>query len=67
MQFINLNFFSSADVFTIDELAVYEGTLNDQTYAVSGDVLDGVIGIIIACWFSVTNLRLPSFSTCTTF
>nr|CAG4645002.1 EOG090X0APE [Leptodora kindtii] len=31
----------SADVFTIDELAVYEGTLNDQTYAVSGDVLDG--------------------------
>nr|CAG4637236.1 EOG090X0APE [Ceriodaphnia reticulata]SVE73105.1 EOG090X0APE [Ceriodaphnia reticulata] len=29
------------DIFTIDELAVYEGNHNDQTYAVAGDILDG--------------------------
>nr|SVE85665.1 EOG090X0APE [Daphnia pulicaria] len=29
------------DIFTIDELAVYEGKHNDQTYAVAGDILDG--------------------------
>lgn len=32
----------SDDIFTIDEIAVYEGTHNDQTYAVAGDILDGV-------------------------
>lgn len=30
------------DIFTIDELAVYEGNHNEQTYAVAGDILDGV-------------------------
>lgn len=29
------------DIFTIDELAVFEGKHNDQTYAVAGDILDG--------------------------
>nr|SVE70592.1 EOG090X0APE [Daphnia similis]SVE71218.1 EOG090X0APE [Daphnia similis]SVE71850.1 EOG090X0APE [Daphnia similis]SVE72476.1 EOG090X0APE [Daphnia similis] len=29
------------DIFTIDELAVYEGHHNEQTYAVAGDILDG--------------------------
>nr|CAG4637963.1 EOG090X0APE [Chydorus sphaericus] len=29
------------DVFTIDELAIYEGEHNEQTYAVAGDILDG--------------------------
>nr|CAG4641918.1 EOG090X0APE [Eurycercus lamellatus] len=29
------------DVFTIDELAIYEGQHNEQTYAVAGDILDG--------------------------
>jgi len=29
------------DVFTVDELAVYEGTPDEHTYAVSGDILDG--------------------------
>lgn len=29
------------DIFTIDELAVYEGDHNEQTYAVAGDILDG--------------------------
>nr|CAG4644178.1 EOG090X0APE [Lepidurus arcticus] len=29
------------DVYTIDELAIYEGEPNDKTYAVSGDILDG--------------------------
>nr|CAG4646462.1 EOG090X0APE [Macrothrix elegans] len=29
------------DVFTIDELAVYEGDHSEQTYAVAGDILDG--------------------------
>nr|CAG4650366.1 EOG090X0APE [Sida crystallina] len=29
------------DAFTIDELAVYEGAVNGQTYAVAGDILDG--------------------------
>ena len=32
----------SDDIFTIDELAVFEGKHNDQTYAVAGDILDGV-------------------------
>nr|SVE74350.1 EOG090X0APE [Daphnia barbata] len=29
------------DIFTIDELAVYDGHHNEQTYAVAGDILDG--------------------------
>nr|CAG4649559.1 EOG090X0APE [Scapholeberis mucronata]SVE93787.1 EOG090X0APE [Scapholeberis mucronata] len=30
-----------SDIFTIDELAVYEGNHSEQTYAVAGDILDG--------------------------
>lgn len=30
-----------SDIFTIDELAIYEGSHNEQTYAVAGDILDG--------------------------
>ena len=29
------------DIFTVDEMTVYEGTPNDQTYVVAGDILDG--------------------------
>jgi hypothetical protein len=39
----------SDDIFTIDELAVYEDKHNDQTYAVAGDILDGV-------YFKVNNI-----------
>lgn len=35
-------FFRKDDVFSIDELTVFEGEHNDQTYAVAGDILDGV-------------------------
>lgn len=35
------------DVFTIDELAIYEGEHNEQTYAVAGDILDGVTKFLI--------------------
>lgn len=31
------------DVFTIDELSIYEGEWNDKVYAVAGDVLDGYL------------------------
>ena len=37
--------FLSDDIFTIDELAVFEGNHNDQTYAVAGDILDGVFSL----------------------
>nr|CAG4652046.1 EOG090X0APE [Triops cancriformis] len=30
-----------SDVYTIDEIAVYEGEAGEKTYAVSGDILDG--------------------------
>ncbi len=46
---INNTGFFSDDIFTIDELAVYEGKHNDQTYAVAGDILDGV-------YFKVNNI-----------
>jgi hypothetical protein len=38
---------SAADVFTVDELAVYEGTPDEHTYAVSGDILDGVNALVL--------------------
>lgn len=31
------------DVFSIDELSIYEGEHNDKVYAVAGDVLDGYL------------------------
>nr|CAL26521.1 CG6459 [Drosophila simulans] len=31
------------DVFSIDEMAIFEGEWNDKVYAVSGDVLDGYL------------------------
>jgi len=31
------------DAFVIDEISVYEGEGNDQTYAVAGDILDGYL------------------------
>ena len=39
-------FVAVGDIFTIDELAIYEGAHNEQTYAVAGDILDGVIYIV---------------------
>nr|CAG4641081.1 EOG090X0APE [Eulimnadia texana] len=32
-----------SDVFTVDEVAVFEGEPNEQTYAVAGDILDGYL------------------------
>jgi len=32
-----------SDLFLIDELALYEGEFNEQTYAVAGDILDGYL------------------------
>jgi len=31
----------ATDLFTIDELSVYEGTADEQTYVVAGDIIDG--------------------------
>ena len=37
-----LYFFVLDDVFGIDEVSIYKGEWNDKTYAVSGEILDGV-------------------------
>lgn len=36
------------DIFAIDEMSIYEGEWNDNVYAVSGEVLDGVSFNILA-------------------
>lgn len=41
---LKLSLSFAADLFTIDELSVYEGTADEQTYVVAGDIIDGVSG-----------------------
>mgnify|MGYP003349942420 CR=1 FL=1 len=45
--FLFFVFFLTDDVFSIDELMVYEGESNDKTYAVAGEILDGVSALEI--------------------
>jgi hypothetical protein len=33
----------TADLFTIDEVCLFEGEWREETYAVSGDILDEVL------------------------
>lgn len=37
-----MTFLVSDDIFAVDEISIFEGEWNDNTYAVSGDVLDSV-------------------------
>lgn len=50
-QCITKSFFTLlGDVFTIDELAIHEGEQpGEQTYAVAGDILDGVSQQLLSC------------------
>jgi hypothetical protein len=36
----------SDDIFGIDEVTIFKGEWNDKSYAVAGDVLDGVSCIV---------------------
>ncbi len=49
------------DAFVIDEICVYEGEYNDQTYAVAGDILDGVSKKLIQLGVIMCFLMEPLF------
>lgn len=36
----------SDDIFGIDEVTIFNGEWSDKTYAVAGDVLDGVSSVV---------------------
>lgn len=55
---INIVLLISDDIFTIDELAVYEGDHNEQTYAVAGDILDGVLPVVKLKTNIFTNISI---------
>lgn len=68
IDLIVIYFFNLDDVFGIDEVTIYDGEHAESTYAVAGDVLDGVniLNNLNSSKRIANNIIYINFSICTT-